>query len=110
MLKARIRTYELQSKITSTVIGALRFFTIFMETTHIASEAMAAADPKAKHGDHELEAANPKLILPIMTTVTTGFSWVGSILQLCFYDSARAYSKEVEEHLNEYHTVRVRRF
>ncbi|KAL8823007.1 MAG: hypothetical protein Q9191_006270, partial [Dirinaria sp. TL-2023a] len=97
--KARIHSYEMGSKITTSVVGVLRLGIVVTEAIHATAEAMDA-------GGAEKEG-NPALLLPTLAVVGTGLGFAGSITQLCLYESARNYSKEVHDHLEEHNTSRT---
>ncbi|KAL8835441.1 MAG: hypothetical protein Q9170_003318 [Blastenia crenularia] len=97
--KDRIHSYEKSSKITTSVVGVLRFGTIVMEAIHATAEAM--------NTDAAENEASPALLLPTLAVVGTGLGFAGSITQLCLYESARNYSKEVHDHLEEHNTSRT---
>ena len=56
-------------------------------------------------GNHAPEG--PHLLLPTLAIVGTGLDLAGRILQLCLYASARKYSKEVHDYLQEHDQSRL---
>ena len=85
-------------KITTSVVGVFRFGTIVIEAIYVIVEAMKIDGAGNKE-------ENPTLLLLI---IVTGLGFAGSITQLCLYESARNYLKEVHDYLEEHNISKVR--
>lgn len=92
--------YKKGSKITTPVVGIVRFGVVVIEAFHSTLEAMDA-------GRTEKEGAKPALLLPALAIVATGASFAGSIAQLCLFETARTHSNETRAYLEDHNTSKV---
>ena len=95
----------------------VRLSIIVLEAVHVTKEALNTdAKPMPINtaddeegipllGNHAPES--PETLLPTLAIVGTGLGLAGSILQVYLYKSARKYSKEVHDYLQEHNQSRV---